>query len=287
MPDMSLITQNTGEEVRPLPRVVLCGDARSSEFEVVLGDVQAVVPSESIFCVAGLSELRDWLGLEAPPDLIVFVQTWPDEFQFEQLLTLPGIGPYSRILCCYGPWCASDGRSRQEFPLAARVPLEQLGFALAIELQQSTAPLPWTAGRDEVFGYRYQTAEAKLFALGPKGLDRPQSPAGAEVRVYSHDHELTDLLIAAVHVAGCPTTAEVREGQMVLWDVDVWTDSIAAEWSTLRHQFPHTRIVALTGFADPRSAAAIQSSGAVAVISKLLPMRALVACLNDLSANAA
>jgi hypothetical protein len=118
------------------------------------------VPDEAVSQVVDLVELRRFVEENGVPDLLILVQTWSDEFAFSELLGLPGIGPLSRMLCVYGPWCISDGRNRQNFPLALRLPLEDLRPALRCEWGQlvgqvpPAAPLPWTAGRDEVFAAR-------------------------------------------------------------------------------------------------------------------------------------
>lgn len=181
MPDMTSQSANTGAEVQPRPRVLLCGDPRTAEFQVARHDVSAIIPPETISQVTCLAELREWLADREHPDLLVIVQTWPDEFHFTDVLALPGFGPFSRVICCYGPWCVSDGRNRQDFPLAVRVPLEQFRSALGDEWQQLTkpdevhSPLPWTAGRDEVFRGRFVGRRSREGG----GSDGPGDPSYA------------------------------------------------------------------------------------------------------------
>lgn len=285
MPDMTTQSSNTGAEVQPLPRVLLCGDPRTAEFEAVVRDAASIVPSEAVSQVADLAALRTRLTDGEQPDLLVIVQTWPDEFHFADVLALPGIGPFSRLICCYGPWCVSDGRNRQDFPLSVRVPLEQFRSALCNEWQQLTgpgeiqSPLPWTAGRDEVFRARAVGPISEPVRITSQDSRLPSHGGPRpEIRVHSADLELSRLWLEALKTAGHATaTADHEDSQIVLWDVDVWTDSIGAQWRALRHRFPATQIIALTGFAGPDLISHIESHGAALVLSKLLPLDTLVA----------
>jgi hypothetical protein len=88
------------------------------------------------------------------PDLVVVCQHWPDEFTERDVRRLLTLSPLARLSCCYGPWCQSDGRSRDIWPLATRVPVESAAGRIARELEVLAGlrrPLPLTASRDEVF----------------------------------------------------------------------------------------------------------------------------------------
>jgi hypothetical protein len=88
------------------------------------------------------------------PDLVVVCQHWPDEYTDGQVRRLIGFFPLARVSCCYGPWCASDGRSRDIWPLAVRVPVDSAAERIRRELDVVAGrrrPLPLTASRDEVF----------------------------------------------------------------------------------------------------------------------------------------
>jgi hypothetical protein len=88
------------------------------------------------------------------PDLVIVCQHWPDEFTDRQVRRLIGLFPLARVSCCYGPWCASDGRSREIWPLSVRVPVELAAERIRRELDVLAGrrrPLPLTASRDEVF----------------------------------------------------------------------------------------------------------------------------------------
>ena len=296
MSDSMRATFNTGAEVQPRPRVVLCGIPDTAEYQAVLAAVRLQLPQETIGQMESLAEFREWLSQHELPELIVLVQAWPDEFHFTELMAVPGIGPYSRVICTYGPWCISDGRSRQDFPLAVRIPVEDFSAALprwiapACFATPAGSPglttaepdqcdvaepiLPWTASRDEIFANHWCAGFASAPVRGAP--DRPEDLA--RVRIHSADSELCRVWLDALRAGGLQVAGnEQREdGEVVLWDVDVWNDSTAEEWRILSGRFPNTQIVALTGFAAPDFVDELQAAGAARVVSKLAPLATLV-----------
>jgi hypothetical protein len=88
------------------------------------------------------------------PDLVIVCQQWPDEYTTAEVRQMLGAFPLARLICCYGPWCASDGRTRDVWPLSIRVPAESSARRIDLELAVLTdlrRPLPLTASRDEIF----------------------------------------------------------------------------------------------------------------------------------------
>src|SRR6266478_2313160 len=85
------------------------------------------------------------------PDLIVVLQSWSDQFSESDVHDLIAHCPLARIVCCFGPWCDSDGRTRSIWPLAVRVPVAAASTRLERELallqhhQSASRPLPLTA----------------------------------------------------------------------------------------------------------------------------------------------
>ena len=269
MPDRLRILQNTGEEVLPLPRVVLLGDCRAAEFSSVLNTLTELVPAGTLTQIGRLAELAELYRQGNFPDLLVVVQTWSDEFPFSEFIKLPGFGPLSRVMCCFGPWCVSDGRSRQDWPLALRVPLEHFGAALRREMLQLTAPqlaaapLPWTAGRDEIFHTRSAVLAARSRCV---------------VRVISPDRRLAEMWSELLRKAGFPIAVEgsAGGGQLVFWDIDPWNVESRARWNVFRQHHPATKMVAFAGFVTPDTVSELCGLGAAAVLCKLLPLDALL-----------
>lgn len=96
------------------------------------------------------------------PELILVLQHWPEEFSSQQVQQLISTFPLARLICCYGPWCQSDGRTRQAWPCSVRVPLAAVKNRIDSEIDVisgNKAPLELTAGLDEVFAFDH--AESK------------------------------------------------------------------------------------------------------------------------------
>jgi len=88
------------------------------------------------------------------PELVLVCQHGSDEYTTPDVHRLIGLYPLARLVCCYGPWCASDGRTRDIWPLAVRVPVDAAPDRIRRELDVlsgSRQPLPLTASRDEIF----------------------------------------------------------------------------------------------------------------------------------------
>jgi hypothetical protein len=88
------------------------------------------------------------------PELVIVCQHGPDEFPESDVHRLIGLFPLARLISCYGPWCASDGRTRDIWPLAVRVPVAAAAERVRRELDVLAGrrpPLPLTASRDEIF----------------------------------------------------------------------------------------------------------------------------------------
>src|ERR1700733_5425417 len=88
------------------------------------------------------------------PDLLVVCQHWPDEYSAADVRKLLTAFALARLVACYGCWCASDGRTRDIWPLSTRVPADFASRRIDLELEViagTQSPLPLTASRDEIF----------------------------------------------------------------------------------------------------------------------------------------
>ena len=93
------------------------------------------------------------------PQLILVLQHWPDEFRSSEIQQLLVQFPVSRLICCYSQWCASMGRSRNDWPPAVCVPLESVVDRINAEVQVingARTPLERTAGLDELFEFDHR-----------------------------------------------------------------------------------------------------------------------------------
>jgi hypothetical protein len=215
------------------------------------------------------------------PQLVVVIQTWPDQFSSGYILKLLTRFPLARLVCCQGPWCDSDGRTRDLWPAACRVRLEIAPVRIARELalvEMSVAPqspaasadrppapafLPLTASRAEVFAFDFS-----------ERLDDARPPRS--VAVESPDGTFREMLRrarrAGFTAAGIdqPPSADV-----IVWDADPW-DAIRADILRQMHSAnPDRPIVACAGFMRPDLATELRGCGATGVWFKLAPLAAL------------
>jgi hypothetical protein len=96
----------------------------------------------------------------SPAELILVLQHDPDEYSRSEVRSLLENFPISRLIVCESAWCASAGRTRQVWPAAVRVSLAAAPRRIQQELEilaGQRAPLPWTAGLDEIFSFDHGT----------------------------------------------------------------------------------------------------------------------------------
>ena len=96
------------------------------------------------------------------PDLVIVLQDTPDQFPPEDIRQLLSTCPLARLVVCYGPWCRGDGRNRDNWPLAVRVPHTAATSRLDTEcrvLSGRDTGLPWTAARTEIAASQYRARQ--------------------------------------------------------------------------------------------------------------------------------
>lgn len=144
------------------PNILVIGNVDRSEFSRIRDWLQVVGPAAAIQVSEGLdmsadSKCRQIEVVEHEPDVIIVCQSWPDEFPASDVTVAFGRWPLALWVCCYGAWCASDGRTRLIWPIGVRVPVEEaehrLNHLWRILTEQCGEPLPLTASRDEAFEF--------------------------------------------------------------------------------------------------------------------------------------
>lgn len=200
-------------------------------------------------------------------DLMLILQQWPDEFRRSDVQTLIDAAPLSRLVVCYGPWCDSDARTRDVWPLCSRVPVAAAPARLRWELRelaQSRPPIPLTANRNEAFLHR------QPFPTLPRKI--PLS-----IRVQSVDRDLTPLLCDVIAAAGHRVVdSATMPVDLIVWDADPWYRSSADELANLRAMSPAVPVIALSGFPRPHEVDELKSAGAASVVPKTLEIGLLL-----------
>ena len=134
-----------------------CVEADEAAREILRRAVEAADAEAEVRRLPGVDEAVRAAAEEGwHADLVLVCQHWTREYTERDVLTLLRAFPLARIVCCYGPWCASDGRSGTAWPPAVRVPLDEAAARIRQEFEVLAGrcpPLPLTASRDEIFAY--------------------------------------------------------------------------------------------------------------------------------------
>lgn len=133
------------------PRCLLIGNTLAAEMRPVAAALRAAFPDERLAIAGRMSDLT---GSGDAADLYVVCQSWPDEYTGDEVARLLTWSAAARLVCVCGRWCDSEGRTRDRWPLAVRVPAAEFAPRLEYELQVlsgAAPPLALTASRGEIF----------------------------------------------------------------------------------------------------------------------------------------
>jgi hypothetical protein len=173
------------------------------------------------------------------PDLIVVIQSQPDEYCRAEIDSLGSLAPLARWVVCCGAWCESEGRTRQLWPLASRVPLRSAISRIQQEWRtlrgENVSMLPPSGSREEVFAADHSSCHV---ATSP-----------VLVLVDSADVEyaryLRELLVDAGHEILEMSDGEDRVPQVLLCDLDPWEVVRQQRVHELQERYPFAQIVGL------------------------------------------
>lgn len=144
------------------PTILVVGEFDRSEFVwvrdwLVRVDAVANVRHSKVLPVSQDARAEVSRQPLADPDLVIICHSWPDEFSSAEVTQVLGRWPLALWVCCYGAWCASDGRTRSIWPISVRVPVveaeNRLNHVWRVLTEQRGEPLPLTASRDEAFEF--------------------------------------------------------------------------------------------------------------------------------------
>jgi hypothetical protein len=136
-------------------RILVIGECDSRDMAPVREALAAECRGADVLRVRAIDDLQRPAAEEGwHPDLAIICQHWTREYTPADVRRLLELAPLARVMCCYGAWCASDGRNGTAWPLAVRVPVAGIAARLRRELEVlggRRASLPLTASRDEVW----------------------------------------------------------------------------------------------------------------------------------------
>ncbi len=249
------------------PSVLLLADFGAGEFQPILETIRRWASSADTRRAPHVDELRRFAGQDGWfPDLIVVLQSWPDQFSETDVHDILALCPLARFVCCFGPWCDSDGRTRSIWPLAVRVPATASANRVVRELAllenggALRRPLPLTASRAEIFEYDF-------------GQWEPENPPAQTVTVISPDRRWKEMIESGIRKSGLrnldPRSGELPE--IVIFDADPWDAERAISLRAIRAANREARLIAAVGFPRPDLESVLRESGADQVWFKLAP----------------
>lgn len=241
-------------------RVALIGESGRREFRDL---VTWLCGHEQIRITDEFSDLETALQNPArfeDTQMTIVLQSYSDQYAGPAIDQLIGITLFQRLLCCYGPWCESDGRNRTLWPDALRIPVRLAQSVVELELPGVGAeadPIPPTAARDEIFAHRLieTSADTRLAfddlnvaVVGPDPVIRHTVAA----TIKELGARIISLPLIAVDPRNTIRPQETPRGpiHLVLHDLDPWSDLVRESVAGARQMFPVAKIFGLATMPD-------------------------------------
>lgn len=242
----------------PVP-VSIIGRSHASEFRGLISQIQ----NSSDLQITGQFEtiqdaLTAGLGEQFPADVVIVLLEFSDEYSAADAGQLIGRMLFRRVLCCYGPWCLSDGRTHEIWPVVARVSVSSAWSILQHEIRNIRAGvdalLPMAAA-EEVFAHRaiaefddYPTGyEVVLIASDDRALRKTiaEMLRHTAKQVFESGIFVTQIQNA---LARLNAAAAVQSKVSVLLDIDGQESRESELRTVIRSTYPASRLVRLTSF---------------------------------------
>jgi hypothetical protein len=242
----------------PVP-VSIIGRSHASEFRGLISQIQ----NSSDLQITGQFEtiqdaLTAGLGEQFPADVVIVLLEFSDEYSAADAGQLIGRMLFRRVLCCYGPWCLSDGRTHEIWPVVARVSVSSAWSILQHEIRNIRAGvdalLPMAAA-EEVFAHRaiaefddYPTGyEVVLIASDDRALRKTIAKMLRHTakQVFESGIFVTQIQNA---LARLNAAAAVQSKVSVLLDIDGLESRESELRTVIRSTYPASRLVRLTSF---------------------------------------
>lgn len=247
------------ERKSQLTAVAIIGRSHASEFRTLVRQIQN---SRDLVVVGQFDTIKEaveaGLAERIPADVVVVLQAFSDEYSVADAGELIGRMLFGRVLCCYGPWCISDGRTHDIWPVVARVSVGSAWSVLQQEGRNIRAGVPALlpmAAAEEVFVHRAAVASVRY------------QDASDAILIVSDDRMLRETIAetlrhSATQVFDCSTSlnqlqrvlknlnaASVAHSKVsVLLDIDGMESRESELLAMIRTQFPTSRLFLLSSF---------------------------------------
>ena len=221
------------------PRTVLLGRVASTwatRLAKQLGPLHGIHPEWLAETVSAVLQQLDG----DVPDLVIVLQDTPDQFPPQDIRQLLSTWPLTRLVVCYGPWCRGDGRNRDNWPLAVRVPHTAAASRLESEcrvLNGGDTGLPWTAARTEIAASQYRTR------------NHPAANTVFRFHIISPDTALSGTLGDQLACLGGVSTT-LPNADLLLVDIDPWEAGRISDYGAILKRGTAQVTVLLTNLPD-------------------------------------
>ena len=210
--------------------------------------------------------LADSLRTNWIPDMVVVVQSESDEFSGIEIASLFSFAPLARLVVAYGVWCESDGRNRNQWPMAVRVPLRH---SIARVEREWNILHSENISRDE-----FHNGSLPSVVL----IDTPDS---------AYREFLVELLSSANHTVFSPATSEPGiQPKVIVFDSDPWTATRAVQLRFVCQQYPRAQVMSVFHMSHPVDIVETISLSLGIVLSKLSSNSALLNAIQSQSHSA-
>jgi len=239
--------------------VLVLGEMDRAEMRsLVVWVQQHVVSAKRYVTSRDVTGIASLFANEEFPDLIVVLQSWPNEFSVSDVNHLLAFAPLARVVVCYGAWCESDGRHFNIWPPSIRIPVWAAPSRIEREWRMVQEPimhqaLPWSASREEIFA----TGQPSIIPL----------LAAQTVLIDSPDPAIRQYFAERLHETGHTVCND--EPSVVMFDADPWSQSRIAALKSLRLQYPNAIVFALVNLIQPPLVDQLLGLGVEQVLPKI------------------
>lgn len=239
--------------------VAVIGRSHASEFR---GLVRQIQNSPDMQITGQFETIQDALnaGLaeHLSADIVIVLQAFSDEYSAADAGQLIGRMLFRRVLCCYGPWCLSDGRTHEIWPVAARVSVASASSTLEREVRNiragAGALLPMAAA-EEVFAHRAIVGSDDLPASYQAVIIASDDRTLRETIAEMLRHTANQVFCSGTSAAQVQqalkklsTADAVHSSVSVMLDIDGQEDRERELLHVIRSEFPASHLIRLTSF---------------------------------------
>lgn len=229
-------------------QILIIGEVNRAEVAALMEWIPETLQGATLTEWTGIAEAIGYIErTQQQPDLIIVIQSHPDEYSRSEVDALGLLVPLARWVVCCGAWCESEGRTRQLWPLAVRVPLRSAMSRIRDEWRllcgEDVSPLPLSGSREEAFAADHPSLE--------------KASGQVTVLVDSPDREyaryLCELLAEAGHEVHRTAASSDWSPRVILFDLDPRGSARRKVADELQERHPFSQFIGLMSMPEVES----------------------------------